>query len=126
MCLIGTFAQSLLQAVCAQLKRHPVLNAAVAGNDVILRKPINLGIAVALEPTGLIVPVLKHADELSLTGLTRGTNDLAARARSKKNTPTHCCAQRASGSKELKVNESPRLRPVPAAAAADRCDADPI
>ena len=83
-----TFLPFILQAVCAQLKRHPVLNAAVAGNDVILRKPINLGIAVALEPTGLIVPVLKHADELSLTGLARGTNDLAARARSKKLSPT--------------------------------------
>ena len=78
----------ILQAVCAQLKRHPVLNAAVAGNDIIRRQQINLGIAVALEPTGLIVPVLKHADELSLSGLTRGINDLAARARSKKLSPT--------------------------------------
>ena len=74
--------------MCTQLKRHPSLNAAVAGNDVILRKQINLGIAVALDPTGLIVPVLKQADQLSLTGLTRGTNDLAARARSKKLSPT--------------------------------------
>ncbi len=83
-----TYLPFILQAVCTQLKRHPTLNAAVAGNDVILRKQINLGIAVALEPTGLIVPVLKHADEMSLTGLTRGTNDLAARARSKKLNPT--------------------------------------
>lgn len=83
-----TYLPFILQAVCIQLKRHPVLNAAVAGSDIILRKQINLGIAVALEPTGLIVPVLKHADGLSLTGLTRGTNDLAARARSKKLNPT--------------------------------------
>ncbi len=83
-----TYLPFILQAVCTQLKRHPSLNAAVAGNDVILRKSINLGIAVALEPTGLIVPVLKHADELSLSGLTRGTNDLATRARSKKLSPT--------------------------------------
>jgi 2-oxoglutarate dehydrogenase E2 component (dihydrolipoamide succinyltransferase) len=83
-----TYLPFILRAVCTQLKRHPSLNAAVAGNDVILRKQINLGIAVALDPTGLIVPVLKHADELSLTGLTRGTNDLAARARSKKLSPT--------------------------------------
>ena len=82
-----TYLPFILQAVCIQLKRHPVLNAAVAGSDIILRKQINLGIAVALEPTGLIVPVLKHADGLSLTGLTRGTNDLAARARSKKLNP---------------------------------------
>ncbi|WP_373059981.1 dihydrolipoamide acetyltransferase family protein [Gemmatimonas sp.] len=83
-----TYLPFILQAVCTQLKRHPVLNAAVAGNDVILRKPINLGIAVSLEPTGLIVPVLKHADELSLSGLTRGANDLAARARARKLSPT--------------------------------------
>jgi 2-oxoglutarate dehydrogenase E2 component (dihydrolipoamide succinyltransferase) len=78
----------ILQAVTQQLKRHPVLNAAVAGTDVIYRKQINLGIAVALEPTGLIVPVVKRADELSLTGLTRTVNDLAARARGKKLNPT--------------------------------------
>ncbi len=83
-----TYMPFILQAVSAQLKRHPVLNAAVAGNDIIYRKQINLGIAVALEPTGLIVPVLKRADELSLTGLARGVNDLAARARSKKLSPT--------------------------------------
>jgi len=83
-----TYLPFILRAVCTQLKRHPSLNAAVAGNDVILRKQINLGIAVALDPTGLIVPVLKQADQLSLTGLTRGTNDLAARARSKKLSPT--------------------------------------
>jgi len=83
-----TYMPFILQAVSAQLKRHPVLNAAVAGNDIIYRKQINLGIAVALEPTGLIVPVLKRADELSLTGLSRGVNDLAARARSKKLSPT--------------------------------------
>lgn len=79
-----TYLPFILQAVCQQLQRHPVLNAAVAGTDVIYRKQINLGIAVALEPTGLIVPVLKRADELSLTGLTRGANDLASRARGKK------------------------------------------
>jgi pyruvate dehydrogenase E2 component (dihydrolipoamide acetyltransferase) len=83
-----TYMPFILQAVAQQLKRHPVLNAAVAGNDIIFRRQINLGIAVALEPTGLIVPVLKRADELSLTGLTRGVNDLAARARGKKLSPT--------------------------------------
>lgn len=83
-----TYMPFILQAVSAQLKRHPVLNAAVAGTDIIYRKQINLGIAVALDPTGLIVPVLKRADELSLTGLSRGVNDLAARARGKKLSPT--------------------------------------
>ena len=83
-----TYLPFILRAVCGQLKRHPVLNAAVSGTDTIYRKQINLGIAVALDPTGLIVPVIKHADELSLTGLTRAVNDLATRARSKKLSPT--------------------------------------
>ncbi|MEI6740175.1 MAG: dihydrolipoamide acetyltransferase family protein [Gemmatimonadaceae bacterium] len=83
-----TYLPFIFQAVCQQLRRHPILNAAVAGNDVIYRKAINIGIAVALEPTGLIVPVMKHADELSLTGLVRTANDLASRARSKKLSPT--------------------------------------
>ncbi len=83
-----TYLPFILQGVTLQLKRHPVLNAAVAGNDVIYRKAINLGIAVALDPSGLIVPVAKRADELSLVGLTKTVNDLAARARSKKLSPT--------------------------------------
>lgn len=83
-----TYLPFILQAVCQQLKRHPMINTAVSGDNLIYRKQINLGIAVALDPTGLIVPVLKRADELSLTGLTRGVNDLAARARSKKLNPT--------------------------------------
>ena len=78
----------ILQAVAKQLKRHPILNAAVAGNDVIYRNSVNIGIAVALDPVGLIVPVIKHADELSLTGLSRSVNDLAQRARGKKLSPT--------------------------------------
>lgn len=82
-----TYLPFILNAVSQELKRHPVLNASVAGNEIIYRKSINLGIAVALEPEGLIVPVIKHADELSLTGLTRSVNDLATRARSKKLSP---------------------------------------
>lgn len=78
-----TFLPFIVQGVVAELKRHPVLNATVSGTDVILRKSINIGIAVALDPTGLIVPVVKRADDLSLAGLTRGINDLAARARAK-------------------------------------------
>jgi 2-oxoglutarate dehydrogenase E2 component (dihydrolipoamide succinyltransferase) len=82
-----TFLPFIAQAIVAQLKRHPVLNASVAGTDIIYRKQYNLGIAVALEPTGLLVPVVKRADELNLTGLTRSINDLAARARAKKVQP---------------------------------------
>ena len=78
-----TFLPFIVQAVIAQLKRHPMMNAAVNGNELILRRQYNIGIAVALDPTGLIVPVVKRADDLSLGGLTKAINDLATRARSK-------------------------------------------
>ena len=78
-----TYLPFIVQSVLAQLKRHPMLNAAVNGTEMIYRKQYNIGIAVALDPTGLIVPVVKRADDLSLGGLTRSINDLAARARSK-------------------------------------------
>jgi pyruvate dehydrogenase E2 component (dihydrolipoamide acetyltransferase) len=78
-----TFLPFIVQAVIAQLKKHPVMNAAGGSNEIIYRKQYNIGIAVALEPTGLIVPVVKRADDLSLGGLTKTINDLAARARSK-------------------------------------------
>jgi 2-oxoglutarate dehydrogenase E2 component (dihydrolipoamide succinyltransferase) len=81
-----TFLPFIIKAVVDGLKAHPVLNAAVRGKDIIYRKPINLGIAVALD-WGLIVPVIKNADNLSLTGLTRSLNDLANRARSKRLDP---------------------------------------
>jgi len=74
----------IIQAVVQTLKRHATLNAAVNGTDVIHRKRYNIGIAVALEPTGLIVPVIKHAEDLSLSGIAKAVNDLASRARSKK------------------------------------------
>jgi 2-oxoglutarate dehydrogenase E2 component (dihydrolipoamide succinyltransferase) len=81
-----TFLPFIIKAVVDGLKAHPVLNAAVRGRDIIYRKQINLGIAVALD-WGLIVPVIKNADNLSLTGLTRSLNDLANRARSKRLDP---------------------------------------
>lgn len=83
-----TYLPFIVRSVIENLRRHPVMNATVSGTDVILRKRYNIGIAVALEPTGLIVPVLKEADGLNLVGITRGVNDLAARARSKKLSPT--------------------------------------
>jgi len=81
-----TYMPFIIKAVTDGLRAHPVLNAAVRGNEIIYRKPINIGIAVALD-WGLIVPVVKNADNLSLTGLTRTLNDLASRARSKKLDP---------------------------------------
>jgi 2-oxoglutarate dehydrogenase E2 component (dihydrolipoamide succinyltransferase) len=81
-----TYLPFIVQAVIAGLKQFPILNASVAGTDIIYRKSYNIGIAVALE-WGLIVPVLKHADDYSLTGLARTLNDLSNRARTKKLKP---------------------------------------
>ena len=79
-----TYLPFIIQAVVMTLKRHPSVNAAVNGTDIILRKRYNVGIAVALEPSGLIVPVIKHAEDLSLSGIAKAANDLASRARARK------------------------------------------
>jgi 2-oxoglutarate dehydrogenase E2 component (dihydrolipoamide succinyltransferase) len=81
-----TFLAFIARAVAENLRQHPVLNAAVSGESTIFRRDINLGIAVALD-WGLIVPVVKRADELSLMGLARAINDLAERARGKRLSP---------------------------------------
>jgi 2-oxoglutarate dehydrogenase E2 component (dihydrolipoamide succinyltransferase) len=79
-----TYLPFIIQAVVMTLKKHPIINAAVNGNEIILRRRYNIGLAVALEPTGLIVPVIKHAEDLSLSGIAKAANDLAGRARAKK------------------------------------------
>jgi 2-oxoglutarate dehydrogenase E2 component (dihydrolipoamide succinyltransferase) len=81
-----TFLAFIVKACAEKLREHPVINAAVSGDSTIYRKDINIGIAVALD-WGLIVPVIKHADELSLMGIARAINDLGERARTKKLTP---------------------------------------
>ena len=81
-----TYLPFIIKAVVDGLKAHPVLNASVRGSEIIYRKQINVGVAVALD-WGLIVPVIKGADNLSLTGLTRSLNDLANRARAKRLDP---------------------------------------
>jgi pyruvate dehydrogenase E2 component (dihydrolipoamide acetyltransferase) len=81
-----TYMPFIIKAVLDGLKAYPVMNASVAGQSIIYRKQYNIGVAVALD-WGLIVPVIKHADDLSLTGLTRALNDLANRARAKKLSP---------------------------------------
>ncbi|MGD0485335.1 MAG: 2-oxo acid dehydrogenase subunit E2, partial [Gemmatimonadales bacterium] len=81
-----TYLAFITKAVADGLRRHPVLNAAVQGTNVIYRQPVNIGVAVALE-WGLIVPVLRGADELSLFGIARNLRDLADRARGKKLKP---------------------------------------
>jgi 2-oxoglutarate dehydrogenase E2 component (dihydrolipoamide succinyltransferase) len=81
-----TYTPMIAKAVVDALKAYPILNASIDGDNVVYKQDINIGIAVALE-WGLIVPVVKHADELSLLGLTRAINDLAERARSKRLKP---------------------------------------
>ncbi len=81
-----TFLAYIVKACAINLRKHPVVNAAVSGDSTIYRSEVNIGIAVALD-WGLIVPVIKHADELSLTGLARAIADLGERARTKKLLP---------------------------------------
>jgi len=81
-----TYLAFITKAVAECLRKHPGLNAAVSGESTILRRDINIGMAVALD-WGLIVPVIRHADELSLIGIARAINDLGTRAREKKLSP---------------------------------------
>src|SRR5213592_3052795 len=81
-----TFLAFIVKACAENLRMHPIINAAVSGDSTIYRAAVNIGIAVALD-WGLIVPVIKHADELSLMGLARAINDLGERARTKKLSP---------------------------------------
>ena len=76
----------IVQAVIAGLREFPIINASMDENNVIYHSEYNIGIAVALE-WGLIVPVLKHADEKNILGLARSIADLGERARTKKLTP---------------------------------------
>ena len=82
-----TFMPFIFKAVCRGLREFPQLNAAIDGNNIVYKNDINLGMAVALPGGGLIVPVLKKADEKNLVGLARSANDLADRARTKKLKP---------------------------------------
>ncbi|HKC57469.1 MAG TPA: dihydrolipoamide acetyltransferase family protein [Vicinamibacterales bacterium] len=81
-----TYMAFIARAIAGALSRHPVINASIDGENVVYRKDINLGIAVALDE-GLIVPVVKNADEKNLLGLSRAIADVAERARSKRLNP---------------------------------------
>ncbi|HEX9727441.1 MAG TPA: 2-oxoglutarate dehydrogenase, E2 component, dihydrolipoamide succinyltransferase [Gemmatimonadales bacterium] len=81
-----TYMAFILKVIADNLGRHPVLNASVSGDTIIYRKPINIGFAVALD-WGLIVPVLRNADESSVLGLAKQIADLADRARTKRLSP---------------------------------------
>jgi pyruvate dehydrogenase E2 component (dihydrolipoamide acetyltransferase) len=81
-----TFMPFIFEAVNKGLRKFPIFNAQVSGDQIIYKQDINLGMAVALD-WGLIVPVIKRADDLSISGLARAANDLADRARTKQLKP---------------------------------------
>ncbi len=81
-----TYMPFIFEAVTSALRKFPVVNSQVAGDQIVYKGDINLGMAVALD-WGLIVPVIKNADSLSLSGLAQSANDLADRARAKKLSP---------------------------------------
>jgi 2-oxoglutarate dehydrogenase E2 component (dihydrolipoamide succinyltransferase) len=81
-----TYLAFIATAVIDAIRRHPVINASLDGDNVVYKKDVNLGIAVALE-AGLIVPVIKSADEKNLLGLARAIADVADRARAQQLKP---------------------------------------
>jgi 2-oxoglutarate dehydrogenase E2 component (dihydrolipoamide succinyltransferase) len=76
-----TFTPIFVEAVARALRDFPMVNVSVDGTKIIIRKDIHIGMAAALPSGNLIVPVIRHADQLNLVGLTKSVNDLAGRAR---------------------------------------------
>lgn len=79
-----TFTPILIEAVVKAIKDFPLINISVEGDNIIKKKDINIGMAVALPDGNLIVPVIHHADQYDLAGLARKVNELAKRARENK------------------------------------------
>lgn len=82
-----TFTPIFIEALAKTLKDYPRVNASIDGTNILMKKDINIGMATALPSGNLIVPVIKNADQLNLTGLTKKVNDLANRARNNKLKP---------------------------------------
>jgi 2-oxoisovalerate dehydrogenase E2 component (dihydrolipoyl transacylase) len=82
-----TYTAYFVSAVVAALKAYPIVNSSWSDEGIVLHSNIHIGMATALEKDGLIVPVIKNAENLSLLGLARVVNDLANRARTKKLQP---------------------------------------
>ncbi len=78
-----TYSHFVLYALVQSLKEHPLVNASIEGDNIVIKKDIHLGCAVAT-PTGLVVPVIKNAGDLNLTGLARQLDVLANKAKTKK------------------------------------------
>ncbi|ASW73366.1 2-oxoglutarate dehydrogenase [Chryseobacterium piperi] len=82
-----TFMPIFVKAIVKAIQDYPMINVSVNGDNIIKKKNINIGMATALPDGNLIVPVIKNADQLSLSGLAKAINDLAFRARNKKLRP---------------------------------------
>lgn len=82
-----TYMPFIAHAAVKGLKEFPLINSTIEGTTIYQKKFVNLGIAVAIEPTGLIVPNIKGAEDKNIIGLAKAINDLAVRARTKKLTP---------------------------------------
>jgi 2-oxoglutarate dehydrogenase E2 component (dihydrolipoamide succinyltransferase) len=82
-----TYMAFIADACVKALKKYPLVNSSIDGNTILQKKFINLGIAVAIEPSGLIVPNIKGAGDRNITGLAKAIADLANRSRNKKITP---------------------------------------
>lgn len=82
-----TFTPYFVSAASRALQQYPLLNSSWAANGIFLHRDVNIGLAVSLGEDGLIVPVIRQANHLSLEGLTRSINDLSTRARSKRLQP---------------------------------------
>lgn len=79
-----TYTHFILYALVQALKEYPMVNASIDGDKIIMKKDINLGCAVAVPGNGLVVPVIKSADSLNITGIARKVNELANKARNRK------------------------------------------
>lgn len=79
-----TYTPFIMWAIIQALKEYPLVNASIEGDNIVVKKDINLGCAVAVPGNGLVVPVVKNADTLNMTGLCRAVNALAEKARAKK------------------------------------------
>jgi pyruvate dehydrogenase E2 component (dihydrolipoamide acetyltransferase) len=84
-----SYTDFILRAAAAALRAHPLINSVIDGDRILLKKEINIGIAVALE-AGLIVPVIRGADELSVSQIAAAAREMAERARAGALTPDEC------------------------------------
>jgi 2-oxoglutarate dehydrogenase E2 component (dihydrolipoamide succinyltransferase) len=82
-----TYTPLFVEAVIKAIKKYPLINSSVDGDRIIVKKDINIGMATAMPSGNLIVPVIKNADQLNLTGLTKQVNGLANNARNNKLKP---------------------------------------